>query len=82
MIADNNEQNLIIENLGGRHYNVSSVGADEVAVNVYSIQGSQVLSAEAAGDSVELDASSLADGIYVVNVATPAGTIARKFVVK
>ena len=51
-------------------------------MNVYSIQGSQVLSAEAAGDSVELDASSLADGIYVVNVATPAGTIARKFVVK
>ena len=82
VIADNNEQNLIIENLGGRHYNVSFVGAGEVAVNVYSIQGSQVLSAEAAGDSVELDASSLADGIYVVNVATPAGTIARKFVVK
>ena len=74
--------NLIIQNLGGRNYEVSYVNADDIAVEVYSVQGAKVLAAAADGDTLTFDASGLADGIYVVNVATPAGNVARKFVVK
>ncbi len=80
--ADDNGMNLIIQNLGGRNYEVSYVNADDIAVEVYSVQGAKVLAAAADGDTLTFDASGLADGIYVVNVATPAGNVARKFVVK
>lgn len=80
--ADDNGMNLIIQNLGGRNYEVCYVNADNIAVEVYTVQGAKVLAAAADGDTVNFDASALADGIYVVNVATPAGNIARKFVVK
>ena len=80
--ADDNGMNLIIQNLGGRNYEVSYVNADDIAVEVYSVQGVKVLAAAADGDTLTFDASGLADGIYVVNVATPAGNVARKFVVK
>lgn len=82
VLADNGEQNLIVENLGGRSYSVSYVNADKVSVEVYNMQGSKVLAADADSDSVELDASSLSDGIYVVNVVTPNGRASRKLALK
>ena len=80
--ADSNERNLVIQNLGDRRYEISYVGAGEVAVDVYSIQGARVLAVSSDTDTVELDASALTEGIYVVNVATPAGNVARKLAVK
>lgn len=80
--ADITEKNLIIENLGGDLYELTFVGADNMNVGVYNLQGAQVLTASAAGESVQLDASGLQSGVYVVSADTPAGRVSRKLAVK
>ncbi|MDE6627730.1 MAG: S8 family serine peptidase [Muribaculaceae bacterium] len=80
--ADLSEKNLIIANLGGSLYEFTFVGADNMEVGVYNLQGAQVLTASAAGDSVQVDASSLQSGVYVVTADTPAGRVSRKLAVK
>jgi hypothetical protein len=82
VLADKNEKNLVIENLGGQNYSVCYVGAENVNVNVYNLQGANVLATSANGDTATLDASGLNSGIYVVNVTTPAGSFARKLAIK
>ena len=80
--ADDNEKNLIVSSLGGHRYEVCHVGADGMTVDVYSIQGAKVMSLSTDGDTLELDAASLAGGIYVMAVTTDAGTVSRKLAVK
>lgn len=80
--ADVTEKNLLIENLGGSLYEITFVGADNMNVGVYNLQGAQVLTASADSESVQLDASSLQSGVYVVTVDTPVGRVSRKLAVK
>ena len=80
--SDDTEKNLIVSALGGHLYEVCHAGADGMTVDVYSIQGAKVMSASTDGDTLELDAASLAGGIYVMAVTTDAGTVSRKLAVK
>lgn len=82
VIADDLSANLVVQPLGGRNYEVACVNADRVAVEVFNLQGAKVAAVAAEGDTAILDASSLADGIYVVTVTTPNGSVSRKFAVK
>lgn len=80
--ADDLSNNLVVTPLGNRTYEVTFVGADRVAVEVFNLQGSKVAGVAESGETAVLDASTLADGIYVVSVSTPNGTVSRKFAVK
>ena len=71
-----------LSSLGGHRYEVCHVGANGMTVDVYSIQGAKVMSLSTDGDTLELDAASLAGGIYVMAVTTDAGTVSRKLAVK
>lgn len=79
--ADITDKNLVIENLGGRQYEISLVNTSKITVNVYNTQGGLVLSNSANADSVTIDASQLVDGIYVVAVSTPDGQVSRKLAI-
>lgn len=80
--ADDTEKNLIISPLGNHLYEICYVGAENLSVDVYNLQGAKVMTAATGSDTMELDASSLAGGIYVMAVTTEAGTVSRKLAVK
>ncbi len=80
--ADDKDQNLVIRPLGDGSYEVAWVGSDRISVDVYSVSGAKVLAAAAQGDTATLDTSALQPGVYVVNVATTAGTQSRKLAVR
>ena len=80
--ADDKDQNLVIRPLGDGSYEVAWVGSDRISVDVYSVSGAKVLAAAAQGDTATLDTSALQPGVYVVNVATTAGSQSRKLAVR
>ena len=79
--ADLTDRNLFITPLGNGSFEVCYPGAGEIAVDLFNLQGAKVLSTGANGDTVTFDASSKSEGIYVVAVTTPAGTVSRKLAI-
>lgn len=57
----------MIRNLGGNSYEVFSVAAD-FDVNVYTLAGATTASFKANGNTAQIDLSTLAPGVYIVNV--------------
>lgn len=80
--ADITDKNLVINSLGEGNYQVSWVGAKNLAVDVYSITGAHVLSASTQGDTAEITTQGLQNGVYVVNVTTDAGSQSRKLAIR
>ncbi|MDE6283477.1 MAG: S8 family peptidase [Muribaculaceae bacterium] len=81
-LADNADKNLIVAPLGGKQYEVSCVGVDNLTCALYNLQGSLALTAGSEGDTVNLDASSLQPGIYVLSVNAAGQNLSRKLVIK
>lgn len=80
--ADDAEGNLIVEALGGKHYSVFVGGTDGFTANLYNLQGGLALSASTADNSTEIDASSLSEGIYLLEVQGKNLHTSRKIMVK
>ncbi len=80
--TDLTERNLFITPLGDSTFEVCYPGAGEITVDLFNLQGAKVLTAAANGDTVTLDASSKSEGIYIVAVTTPAGTVSRKLAIR
>jgi hypothetical protein len=53
--------------------------AEEMNVTIFNMQGQAVKAVAAAGDEVNVDASTLAAGVYVLNVN---GAYSQKIIVK
>lgn len=82
VMADDASQKLIIEPVGGKCYNVFVGGTDGFTANLYNMQGALTATASATGNSTTIDASSLSDGIYLLEVQGKNIHTSRKFVVK
>lgn len=82
VMADDADKKLIIEPVGGKCYNVFVGGTDGFTANLYNMQGALTATASATGNSTTIDASSLSDGIYLLEVQGKNIHTSRKFVVK
>lgn len=80
--ADDAADKLIVEPLGGKRYSVFVGGTDGFTANLYNMQGALTTTASTDGDTVELDASQLGEGIYVLQVQGKNLNTSRKMMVK
>ena len=81
-LVDNADQNLMVVAKGGKQFEVSCPGVNNLSCSLYNLQGAAVASADDAGDTIDLDASSLQEGIYVLSVNAGGQKLSRKLVVK
>lgn len=81
-LVDNADQNLLVVAKGSKQFEVSCPGVNNLSCSLYSLQGSAVASADTTGDTIDLDASNLQDGIYVLSVNAGGQKLSRKLVVK
>lgn len=80
--ADDPEKSLIVENRGGKQFNVFMGGTDGFTANLYNMQGALVASVATEGEALDLDASAMGDGIYLLEVQARNTRVARKLMVK
>ena len=66
--ADDVSKNLIIESLGGKHFNVFVGGTDAFTVNLYNLLGVRTATWSTTGNSIDVDASGMSEGIYLMEV--------------
>lgn len=76
--ADSDDRALVITSPSRGILDILFAGATHVDAQLFNLSGVPVASARADGMELSLDASSLAPGIYIIRVATPAATISRK----
>lgn len=81
-LADNADQNLMILAKDGNQYEVSCAGVNNLSCTLYNMQGAAVAAANSSDDTINLDASSLANGIYVLSINAGGQKISRKLVIK
>lgn len=58
-LVDNADQNLMVIAKGGKQFEVSCPGVNNLSCSLYNLQGSAVASADSASDTIDLDATSL-----------------------
>lgn len=69
---------IFVESTDGRNFSISSPGAQRISVDVVSLSGMTVASQTVGAESIDLDLSKLAAGVYVIRIATPATTLTEK----
>lgn len=80
-IADQVDKNMMYS-LSGKEITVIIPGVEDYNVQLVNLQGSAVLNAMAQGSTANIDASGLADGIYILTADTKGGKVTRKIVLK
>ncbi len=80
--ADDPAEKLIIEALGGKQFNLFVANMDGFKANLYNMQGAQMASVAASGDSATLDASALEAGIYLLEITGNGLHTSQKLVIK
>ncbi len=81
-LVDNADQNLIVVSKGGKQFEVSCPGVNNLACSLYNMQGAAVATAGSSSDTIDLDASSLHNGVYVLSVNAAGQKLSRKLVIK
>jgi hypothetical protein len=72
----------IFPNPATAHWMISSENTDIIAVEVFDLQGRQVLYMEPNSRNVTIDATTLASGVYISKVSTKEGTQSMKLIKK
>lgn len=67
-IASDNDSRLLVNDLGNNCYEFFLAGRESISAAVYSVSGALMTTAASLGDTVEVDCSALAPGIYIINV--------------
>lgn len=65
-VTDDNRAVVVLPTASG--YDITVAGASRLSARLYDLQGRMVAQADGAGNSLSLDASGVADGIYVLRV--------------
>ena len=91
-VASNGVQNVIADSdayecvfvtpIGVNQYEVSVVGANEINVALYNMAGQSVSTKSTNGDTLTIDASNVAAGVYVLTVEAEGVKYTTKIVVK
>ncbi len=76
------DQRVFVSTVGENQFDVNFVGANEINVTLYNMSGQAVLNASAQGDVVSVDASGVAQGVYVMIVESEGTKYTTKIVVK
>lgn len=76
--ADDPANSLIVENMGGKVYNVFLSGTDGFTATLYNLQGVAVAQASTTGSELRLDGSALGSGVYVLAVDARNTRVSRK----
>ena len=71
----------IVDN-GGKQFEVSCAGVNNLSCKLFNLQGMEVAAAGSADDTILLDASSVQDGIYVLSVDAAGQKLSRKLVIR
>lgn len=66
---------LLVRTADNRHFNIFLGGATTLPVSLYDLSGRLMLSRTFSGDEADLDATGLAAGVYVLQVATKSEKI-------
>ncbi len=66
VIADDSAR-LMVQNLGNDNYEIFLAGEESITASVYSVSGALAMSSSANGNTLTLDCSSLASGIYIIH---------------
>ena len=75
------ENELIVESLGGKSFNITVSSAADITATLYNMQGVAVTTVHAGDNSVVLDASNLRSGQYILSVSTPnTHPVSRKLI--
>ena len=75
----NDKNDVLVQPVGDRRWEIFAAGANEVNVEVYNLAGSRVASISANGDTAVFDAEGLAAGIYLLRAN---GGKAERIIVK
>lgn len=67
VIADDNNR-LLINSNGNNYYNIFLSGANAINATIYNIAGQPVLNQSGEGNELNIDASQLASGVYILTV--------------
>jgi hypothetical protein len=70
----------IFPNPATAHWMISSENTDIISVEVFDLQGKQVLYMEPNSRNVTIDATTLASGVYISKVSTKLGTQSMKMI--
>lgn len=81
IVADNADK-LFVTPIGQNQYNVTVLGAADVQVALCNMAGQIVENASAQGETVAVDASTVANGVYVLVVEADGVKYTSKIVVK
>lgn len=81
VLEDAADRNLMIVN-NAKQIEISVPGVEDLSAALYNLQGAQVAVAQGSGDTLQLDGSAFADGIYVVTVNAAGQKLSRKVVLK
>lgn len=81
-LVDAADQNLMVIDNGGKQFEVSCAGVNNLSCKLFNLQGMEVASAATADDTINLDASALQDGIYVLSVDAAGQKLSRKLVIR
>ncbi len=73
------KDNIIVTNTGNNVYEVFVSGADQVNAQIYNISGQLVSNQSGDGEQINVDASNLTHGIYILKVN---GTYSQRILVK
>ena len=73
------DDRLMVSVAGDKNYNVFLGRAEKMHIALYNMQGQTVYKTTVEGDETNIDGSSLASGVYVLNVS---GTHSQKIIVK
>ncbi len=82
ILADSSASKLIVEALGGNRYSVFLAGGKNLSASLFSLSGAMAMQVNGEESEVELDASTLAPGVYVLDVTNGITREATKIVVK
>lgn len=82
VLADNADKNLLVIAKDGKQFEVSCPGVNNLSCSLYNLQGAAVAAANGSGDTLDLDASALQGGIYVLSVDAAGQKLSRKIVIK
>lgn len=75
-------ERVFVSTISENRFEVNFVGANEVNATLYNMSGQAVVNASAQGDVVAVDASGVAQGVYIMVVESEAAKHTTKVVVK
>ena len=81
-VIANTQNRLVVKALGDRRYQFVLLGANHIDVAIYATDGALVNALSSAGDSADVDMSSLQRGVYLAVISDGHSRQASKIVIK